>query len=157
MPFTLFHLGPGIALKSLMGERMSLAMFAGAQIVMDIEPGMGMISGAATLHGYSHTLPGALVIALVCLPFKRLAEWGFGVAISWRSALAGGLLGSLSHVLLDALVHSDIRPLWPFSETNPLQGMMDWEHTEMLCLLLALPALRWAPEGWRRLRVLPWR
>jgi membrane-bound metal-dependent hydrolase YbcI (DUF457 family) len=156
MPFTLFHLGPGIALKSLAGKRFSLAMFAGAQVAMDIEPGLAMLRGAATLHGYSHTLPGALAIALACLPFKPLAERLFGVAISLRSALAGVLLGCFSHLLLDALVHSDIRPLWPFSDRDPLQGLMSWGAVELLCVALALPALRWAPQGWRRLRAMRW-
>lgn len=154
MPFTLFHLGPGIALKSLGGKRISLAMFAGAQVAMDIEPGIAMIRGAATLHGYSHTLPGALAIALACLPFKPLAERLFGVTISLRAALVGTLIGSFSHLLLDALVHSDIRPLWPFSDLDPLRGLMSWDAVEMLCLALALAALRWLPQGWRRLRAM---
>ena len=156
MPFTLFHLGPGIALKSLAGKRFSLAMFAGSQVAMDIEPGLAMIRGAATLHGYSHTLSGALAIALSCLPFKPVAEKLFGVTISWRSALAGTLAGAFSHLLLDALVHSDIRPLWPFSDLDPLRGLMSWEAVELLCLAFALAALRWAPQGWRRLRAVRW-
>ncbi|WP_417069223.1 metal-dependent hydrolase [Niveibacterium terrae] len=156
MPFTLFHLGPGIALKSLAGKRFSLAMFAGSQVAMDIEPGLAMLGGAATLHGYSHTLPGALAIALVCLPFKPLAERLFGVAIPLRAALAGTLVGVFSHLLLDALVHADIRPLWPFSDLDPLRGLMSWEAVELLCGALALAGLRWAPQGWCRLKAMRW-
>lgn len=156
MPFTLFHLGPGIALKSLAGQRISLAMFAGTQVAMDIEPGLAMLRGAGTLHGLTHTLPGALAIAVACLPFKPLAEKLFGVAIPIRAALVGTLAGSFSHLLLDALVHSDIRPLWPFSDLDPLRGLMSWEAVELLCLALALAALRWAPQGWRRLKAMRW-
>ncbi|MCX9158312.1 hypothetical protein OPU71_19480 [Niveibacterium sp. 24ML] len=157
MPFTVFHLGPGIALKAAAPRRLSLAMFAGAQVLMDIEPGIGMLRGAATLHGYSHTLAGALAIALLCLPFKRLAEWVFRVRISWRQAAVGALLGTFTHILLDALVHDDIRPFWPLSDANPLRGLLGWHETELLCLLLALAALRWAPHAWARLRAMPWR
>jgi membrane-bound metal-dependent hydrolase YbcI (DUF457 family) len=157
MPFTPFHLGPGIAIKAAAPRHVSLGMFAGAQVAMDLEPAIGMLSGAATLHGITHTLPGALVVALACLPFKRLAEWVFSVSISWQQAITGTLLGTYTHVLLDSLVHHDIRPLWPLSDANPLQNLLSWHETEVLCGVLALAAIRWLPEGWRRLRAMPWR
>lgn len=52
------------------------------------------------------------------------------MTISSRSALAGTLAGAFSHLLLDALVHSDIRPLWPFPDLDPLRGLMSWEAVE---------------------------
>jgi membrane-bound metal-dependent hydrolase YbcI (DUF457 family) len=157
MPFTLFHIGPGVTAKTILGTRVSLSMFAGAQIAMDLEPGMGMLRNAATLHGLSHTLAGAFVVGVACLPFKGLAERVFKVSISWRVALVGTFIGTYTHILFDALVHEDIQPLWPLSDANPLRGLLGWHETEALCLMLALPALRWLPEGWRRLRAMPWR
>lgn len=156
MPFTPFHLGPGIALKRLAGQHLSLSTFAGAQVLIDLEPGIGMLRGASVLHGYSHTLAGALLIALACVPLRGLAEKALKLAISARQALLGGLAGTLTHLLLDGMVHSDIRPWWPLSDANPMQDLLSWEHTEALCLLLALPALTWLPQAWRRLRATPW-
>lgn len=157
MPFTPFHLGPGITLKHVASPRMSLASFTCAQILIDLEPGIGVLRGASVLHGYSHTLAGALVITLLCVALKRWPERALGVRISARSTLAGALAGTLTHLLLDGIVHRDIRPWWPLTDANPLQGALSWEGTEALCLVLALPALFWIPEGWRRLRAMQWR
>ena len=38
MPFTPFHMGPGILIKSLLQGAFSLMVFGWAQIVMDIQP-----------------------------------------------------------------------------------------------------------------------
>ena len=83
MPFTPFHMGPGIAIKALMGGSFSLMIFGWTQIVMDIQPLLVLISGEGHLHGFSHTYIGATLIA-------RLI-WGNGapfVAIFWIATLA---------------------------------------------------------------------
>jgi hypothetical protein len=38
MPFTPFHLGPGALFKAAGGEHFSFTIFAGSQVLMDIEP-----------------------------------------------------------------------------------------------------------------------
>jgi membrane-bound metal-dependent hydrolase YbcI (DUF457 family) len=35
-------------------------------------------------------------------------------------ALLGGLVGGVSHVVLDAIMHWDMHPLRPWSQANPL-------------------------------------
>lgn len=65
MPFTPFHLGPGLAIKALGGHRISLLVFAGTQVLMDIEPLLGLLGLIDSLHGVSHSLAGALLIALL--------------------------------------------------------------------------------------------
>jgi len=154
MPFTPFHLGPGIALKRAAGDRFSLAIFAAAQVLMDIEPGIGMLRDAPILHGYSHTLAGALLIAPGRVALKGIAERVLSTRITVGQALAGALAGTLTHLLLDGIVHQDIRPWWPLTTANPMQGLLSWDHTEVLCLLLALPGLAWMREGWHRLRTI---
>lgn len=157
MPFTPFNLGPGITLKRMAGRRMSLACFTCARILSGLEPGVGMLRGASVLHGYSHILTGALVITLICVVIKGLPERALGVRISAHSALTGALAGTLNHLLLDGIVQHDIRPWWPLTDANRMQGTLSWEGTEAMCVLLALPAIAWLPEGWRRLRATPWR
>lgn len=62
MPFTPIHLGPGTALKAIGGRHFSFMVFGGTQVLMDIEPLIGMLRGWDVLHGYTHTLLGALLI-----------------------------------------------------------------------------------------------
>ena len=70
MPFTPIHLGPGAACKAIGDRHFSFMVFGGAQVLMDIEPLLGIIQGWDVLHGYSHTLAGALVIG-----FVGCADW----------------------------------------------------------------------------------
>lgn len=55
MPFTPFHMGAGLALKAVAGRHFSVLTFGIAQVAMDIEPLVGMLRGAAVLHGPTHT------------------------------------------------------------------------------------------------------
>ena len=65
MPFTPFHLGPGLALKVAGGPRLSLAVFALSQVAMDVEPLVRIVRGDAVVHGFTHTYLGAVPIAIV--------------------------------------------------------------------------------------------
>lgn len=142
MPFTPLHMGPGILLKSLWSDRFSLMVFGWTQIVMDLQPLVAMLTGRGELHGVSHTLIGAALLALVAaLSGKYLGELGLyliglrsQLPIRWRAAWVGALIGSASHVLLDSLVHADIQPLAPFSTANGLFGLVSWDAMEWLCL-----------------------
>ena len=59
MPFTPFHMGPGLAIKAVSGRYLSLMVFGFSQVAMDIEPLVRMIRGDAVLHGFTHTYLGA--------------------------------------------------------------------------------------------------
>ena len=72
MPFTPFHMGAGLALKAVAGRHFSVLTFGMAQVAMDIEPLVGMLRGAALLHGPTHTYLGAVPIALAT---AALAPW----------------------------------------------------------------------------------
>ncbi len=62
MPFTPFHMGPGLLVKAVAGRHFSILTFGIAQVAMDIEPLMGLMRGATVLHGPTHTYPAACVI-----------------------------------------------------------------------------------------------
>ncbi|MCC6074529.1 metal-dependent hydrolase [Pseudomonas sp. GCM10022188] len=142
MPFTPLHMGPGILLKSLLPTSLSLMVFGWAQIVMDLQPLVALLTGRGELHGFSHTLIGASLLTLVAaLSGKYLGELGLyllglrnQLPIRWRAAWVGAVIGTASHVLLDSLVHADIQPLAPFSTANGLFGLVSWEAMEWLCL-----------------------
>lgn len=95
-------------------------------------------------HGVQHSFAGAMIAAvIVAIPGMRSMKW-----------VLGAYLAALSHVLLDALVHSDMNPFWP-TEGNPFYaGLM-----EPVSLIL-LPFMIWfivqtvsSANGWMRGRL----
>ena len=77
MPFTPFHMGPGILLKAILQGSFSLMVFGWTQIVMDIQPLIVLIMQEGHLHGFSHTYLGASLIAILsAVTGKYLAQIG---------------------------------------------------------------------------------
>jgi hypothetical protein len=154
MPFTPFHLGPGLLLKSALSHRFSLMVFACSQFLLDLEPLFYLSMDAWPLHRFWHTIVGATIVGVLSAAVgKPGLEWGFrwwnGVLkpreswrveplITWSGAICGGLIGAYSHILLDAVVHLDLHPLSPLSEQNLLFGTMTWEMMHVTCLIAAL-------------------
>lgn len=76
MPFTPFHMGAALVVKPALNRYFSVITFGIAQIAMDIEPGVGMLTGAEALHGPTHTILGALIVAcLVTLIAPRVCSF----------------------------------------------------------------------------------
>lgn len=145
MPFTPIHMGPGILIKALLQGGFSLMVFGWAQIVMDIQPLLVMLTGEGQLHGFSHTLIGASLLAVFSLlTGKYLAELGLrilGIAkpdrpivISWPVAAGSAFIGTASHVWLDAIMHADVAPLYPWSNRNGWLGVIGIDQLHLLCL-----------------------
>lgn len=153
MPFTPFHMGPGIAIKAVVGRYFSLMVFGFSQVVIDIEPLVHIIRGDAVLHGFTHTYLGATLIGLVSAvvgrpvcqfflnywtpdPYSPFLNWLRGARlIPWPAAIAGALVGTYSHVFLDSFVHSDMQPFAPLSEANGLLHMISVGGLHLLCVL----------------------
>jgi len=147
MPFTPFHMGPGILIKSLLQGSFSLMVFGWSQIVMDLQPLVAMISGVGELHGFTHTYVGATLIAnFSATTGKYLSEWALvtvfrveaAVRIRWWVVFLSAFVGAYSHVVLDSLMHGDIQPLWPFTTSNSLLGLISLSTLHKLCVYTAL-------------------
>ncbi len=142
MPFTPLHMGPGLLLRGSVRGGFSLMVFGWTQILIDIEPLVGMLTDREQLHGWSHTWIGATLIALLAtVTGKYLGAWGLRLLrlpqflpITWGAALAGALLGGWSHIVLDSIMHFDIQPLRPFSIENGLRQAISLEALHLLCL-----------------------
>ncbi len=141
MPFTPFHLGPGALFKAVGGDRFSFMVFGGAQVLMDIEPLIAIIQHKPILHGYTHTLAGALLIgvgaALIGKPVSSYVLRQLGMLhrpLGWTAAFAGALAGTFSHVLFDALMHADMHPWWPLAHGNALLRVIPLGALHLLCL-----------------------
>jgi hypothetical protein len=173
MPATPLHLGPGTALKAVLGSRMSLSVFAFSQITMDLEVLVRIAVDAQQLHGFTNTILGATAILApsvlagrpVCQTFLRWwnsrlspsqKRWmGVDPAISWRAAWLGGALGIFSHVFLDAVMHVDAHLWAPLSPANPFVGLLSHEALNMLCLwtLIGGVSALGVGRGWKRRKV----
>ncbi|MFC3152284.1 zinc dependent phospholipase C family protein [Litoribrevibacter euphylliae] len=144
MPFTPFHMGPGIAIKALLQGSFSLMVFGWTQIIMDIQPLIVLITGEGHLHGFSHTYVGATLLALLAaLTGKYLSEIGlfvlglnheWKVKIAWWVTFLSAFIGAYSHVLIDSIMHSDLEPFYPFDTYNPFLGFISIEALHKFCL-----------------------
>lgn len=93
------------------------------------------------IHRYLHTYVGGIAMGLVAaagtcvaaavamrmLRFKpqwleRLRSTPAGTLL--REAVVAGLVGGVSHILLDSCMHQDMNPLWPFASGNALAGIV---------------------------------
>jgi membrane-bound metal-dependent hydrolase YbcI (DUF457 family) len=143
MPFTPFHMGPGIAVKAVLQRRFSVMVFGWSQIVIDIQPLVVMINGQGQVHGFTHTYIGATLIALFCaITGKYLGEIGLRIIrlrrhlpISWSVSFISAFIGTYSHVFFDSIMHSDITPFAPFSSANGLHGIISVGGLYLFCVI----------------------
>ncbi len=172
MPLTPFHMGPGLAVKAVLGNRFSLLMFGVAQVAIDVEPGLGILLDWDVLHGWTHSYLGATAIAAGVLAAGRplcawiLRHWNFqlrrhGLAwlvspesIGWLPGALGAFAGTYSHVALDSIMHADMRPLSPLSATNDLLSLVSLGQLHIACAASGIVGLvLWvAAQAWARRR-----
>lgn len=148
MPFTPFHMGPGIVVKAILQGSFSLMVFGWAQIVMDVQPLLVMISGEGHLHGFSHTYVGATLLAIFsALTGKYVSEIGlfvfrlnkqWQVKIAWWVSFLSAFIGTFSHVFLDSIMHTDVEAFFPFTTENSFIGLISVQALHQACLYSAL-------------------
>jgi membrane-bound metal-dependent hydrolase YbcI (DUF457 family) len=147
-------MGAALIVKPALRTHFSVISFGLAQIATDIEPLIGILRGAEILHGVTHTFVGAIVIgifvALLAPYFSRpiLRRYNQEVRahkLAWLceseapnriAGWAGALFGTTSHIILDSLMHYDIRPFAPFSDANPLLGVVSIGMLHVICVAL---------------------
>lgn len=156
MPFTPFHMGPGLALKAVAGRHVSLMLFGFSQVMIDLEPAIRILRNDPFLHGFTHTYLGATLVALVSVALGRpICQWlldhwrpdpdsalltglrGSG-RISWPAALWGAFLGTFTHVALDSIMHFDMEPFAPISSANPLLRLVSVGWLHVFCVASGL-------------------
>ncbi|MCA9074948.1 MAG: DUF4184 family protein [Planctomycetaceae bacterium] len=142
MPFTPFHFGPGIVAKACAPHRFWLSTFVAANVLIDLEVLYYLHHGEAPVHRYLHTYIGGVAMGLVAafgmFAVTVLLIRCLSVDSRWmqeqrsvpkgkllRESMFAGLLGGVSHVLLDSLMHHDMNPLWPFAQGNALAGTIE--------------------------------
>jgi hypothetical protein len=163
MPFTTFHFGPALLLKGAVPRRFSLLAFVASQVAIDFETLYWLRRGEWPVHRWVHTFLGSalvgaavalITVAVVGPVLRRLFSEDHGLAAEVRAgpAVAGGLIGGLSHPLLDGIMHGDIMPFRPFSSRNPLLHTLDVRYLHILCLGAGVLGilLMIVPRVWKR-------
>lgn len=121
-------MGPAVVLKSFFNRRFSIVVFGTTQVLIDLEPLFALLTGVGRLHGHSHTYVAAIFIALgtttiLKISFEKVKLLN-PLQFNWTVGLVSGFIGTISHVALDSIMHTDITPLAPFAETNSLHGIL---------------------------------
>jgi len=132
LPFTPFHLGPGLLFGLLLFNYLDLPTFLVASVIIDIEPLLALsLNLNYPPHGYLHTFMGGTIIALLLATVMSRVRGALAPLMSLftleqRTSFKGIVLASLSgifsHILLDSPLYSDIRPFYPL-ESNPLRSL----------------------------------
>jgi hypothetical protein len=128
MPFTPFHLGPGLLVGLLFLSFIDFPTFLVASVIVDVEPLLVLAFNLNyPLHGFFHSFLGGTLVAVPLallmyqirgklsplLSFFRLEQ-----NVSFKSILAAALSGIYIHILLDSRGYADIQPFYP-SAHNP--------------------------------------
>lgn len=161
MPVTPFHFGPGLLFMAIGGPRFSWLAFAFANVLIDLEPIGFYLATGNPIHPYAHTYPGALVVGIVAAWVARppgeawLRFWnrqlspaqrrwlGAAEGIPATAAWTGALIGTLSHVALDSVMHYDVRPWWPLAEGNALLRVVSLETLHWSCVAAGIAGGLW--------------
>jgi Domain of unknown function (DUF4184) len=151
MPFTPYHFGPGLLIKGIAARWYSWTAFIAVQVVIDCETLYYLSRQEYPLHRKLHTFVGATVAgvataaALVGIKWlarraapqlvdsMRIGRSSIEGEISTVGLLVGGIVGGVSHPLLDGPMHMDIKPFLPWTDKNPLLGVIGVEALHIGC------------------------
>jgi membrane-bound metal-dependent hydrolase YbcI (DUF457 family) len=163
MPATPYHFGPGLLIKAAAPRHFSMAAYSLAQVIIDIESGYNLLHKRYPVHRELHTfLLGGLIGLLCGLLVSRIGAWFARprdvVSEVWAAeyrlpiAVLSGIFGGLFHSVLDGMIHADMHPFRPFSDANPLFGLVSVRMVYLFCVLTAvvgaalLLAWEWRPR-----------
>ncbi|MCA9292701.1 MAG: hypothetical protein KDA20_02675 [Phycisphaerales bacterium] len=148
MPFTPFHFGPAAAAHAIAPKHISFLAFCSVNVLIDIEPLYFMLTDQYPLHRFLHTYLGASAAILLTLalflaaqrlaqriPLPNLFHWK---QLTLPSVALGAALGAFSHIALDSIMHADIHPLAPFSDTNALFRVISLRALHIGCVSAGL-------------------
>ncbi|WP_423746943.1 hypothetical protein V5735_22705 (plasmid) [Haladaptatus sp. SPP-AMP-3] len=160
MPLTPFHLGIGLFLGLACYRWLDFPTLCVGTVIVDTRS-IAIYFGPFTgnLHGPLHTLIGGTFLAgvLAAAMFKLKPYWnliagpvGLAQNRSISKILAASIVGVYTHLILDAIMHSDMQPFYPL-EGNPLYGALYLSDLYVICfsgflfgfLLYPIHVYRW--------------
>lgn len=145
VPFTPFHLGPGLLVGLLLFSYIDFPTFLVASVIIDIEPFLVLtLNLHYPLHGFLHSFLGgtplAFILAAAISGARRtlsplMSFFKLEQKSSFKSILSAALLGIYFHILLDSRMHPDIKPFYPMS-FNPFLSRSMFIGLEMYTLCM---------------------
>jgi len=145
MPFTPFHLGPGLLFGLLFLSFIDFPTFLVANVIVDVEPFLVLaLNLDYPLHGFFHSFFGgtlvAVPLALVMYKIRNslsplMSFFRLEQKVSFKRILAAALSGVYIHILLDSRGYTDIQPFYP-STINPFltTGMLAGLDSYIFCI-----------------------
>jgi len=117
----------------------------GHEVVSCYDPGSTPLGEAVRAILLGHQVPIARTSEMLLFMAARhlasrmtLPDLPGWKSLSVRAVTVGALLGAWSHVLLDSIMHADIRPLAPFSDGNSFLHFVSVDMLHGTCLVLGV-------------------
>ncbi len=150
MPFTPFHWGISLLIQSIFIFLNPLALFLGS-VISDIEGVISLYifpSAELPIHSFLHSIIGGIIIAFIVgliswVSFSRvLTDFDkkcklkyFFKKYSLRNSILSSLLGTQSHIILDAFLYNEMNLFYPISYGNPLYGIAQEKMIYLICII----------------------
>lgn len=148
MPFTPFHWGFSLIIQAVFLFLDPIALFIGS-VIIDIEGVTALfIFPGLPLHGPLHSFTGAILLGFITglcsrgfnnyissklLDFFEMKSFKFRYKM--RVSLFSALIGTFSHIFLDAPLYYEMEPFYPFIEGNPFYGIVPSSTVYFLCVI----------------------
>lgn len=149
MPITPFHFGLNSCIALPLSKYIDFPVFILVNCIIDLEPLIVILFNLRyPVHGYCHTLLiGSFVGVLSAVLFylgkdvlrKLMNFLRLSYETNFKKILISAILGIWLHVLLDALLYTDIRPFYPLT-SNPLYDKIGFWEVYLICSILFIPA-----------------
>lgn len=165
MPLTPYHFGVGLLIKSAAPKRISFIAFVASNVIIDFETLYYLLNHEYPIHRTLHTFTGGffvgIIIGLLIYLFGRiiyrlladqkdslLQQPEIKSEFLILSTLIGGVIGGMSHSLLDGIMHRDVFPFLPFSSSQILLRLINLPVLHSACIWsgiigIVILILRW--------------
>ncbi len=152
MPFTSYHLGPGLMVGLLFLNFIDFPTFLIASVIVDIEPFIVLFFNLDyPLHGFFHSFLGGTIVALLLtVVMSRIRKYFSPLMsffklkqdVSFKRILVASLSGIYIHILLDSPIYTDIQPFFPL-DFNPFYQNISFSGLlpTMICVWCFMGAL----------------
>jgi hypothetical protein len=151
MPFTPFHFGVGAGLHSAAPRHVSFLAFCAANVVVDFETLYYLTTGQFPYHRFFHSFAGMSFVIAATIGLFAAALWlatkvELPNLFGWQQLTmmpisVGAGLGGYTHVVLDSIMHSEIRPFAPFDDSNPFFGIVRLDVLHWACMAAGVAGL----------------
>jgi membrane-bound metal-dependent hydrolase YbcI (DUF457 family) len=140
IPFTPFHFGPAVFAKACFPNRYWITPFVLANVLIDCEVLYCLRFSLRPIHRFCHTYIGGTLVGAFAgfVAYAGIKTILMLFPSTWftncrnvsskqlvTDAALSSIVGGISHVFLDSLMHRDMQPFWPIVDGNAFAGIVD--------------------------------